>query len=84
MFVGRDTRMDLAEVMRTASRGNFHRSQAAIKLYPAPAVNFFFSMDSTPSWDLYCISAGYQDDILERSEKIEQIQNGRHLVKVKL
>ena len=32
----------------------------------------FFSMDSTPSWDLYCISTGYQEDILERSEKIAQ------------
>ena len=59
-------------------------SQAAIKLYPAPAVKSFFLIDSTSSWDLYCISAGYQEDILERSEKIEQIQNGRHLVKVKL
>ena len=59
-------------------------SQAAIKLHPAPAVKVFFSMDYTPSWDLYCISVGYQEDILERSEKIEQIQNGRHLVKVKL
>ena len=27
-------------------------SQAAVKLYPAPAVKVFFSMDSTPSWDL--------------------------------
>ena len=56
-------------------------SQAAIKLYPAPAVNKFFSMDSTTSWNLYCIAAGYQEDILERSDKIEQIQNSHHLVK---
>ena len=27
-------------------------SQAAIKLYPAPTVKIFFSVDSTPSWDL--------------------------------
>ena len=30
MFVGHDMRMDLAEMMRTASRGNFHRCRMVL------------------------------------------------------
>ena len=59
-------------------------SQAAIKLYPAPAVKVFFRWILHPHGIYNAYLPDKQVDIIERSEKIEQIQNGRHLVKVKL